>query len=262
MDSLEDPRLDPYRDLHHRSSTARGRRFIAEGRLIVERLLASDYECESVLVEAGRHRRLVETLDPSIELLVAAPDTLRKLVGYDFHRGVLACGVRPPMLGIESLPPPSGRAASLMIACGVTDAENLGSMIRSAAAFGVDSLVITPDTADPLSRRVLRVSMAAALKIAVYTAADPVHDFQRLVRERNYRIVATTLSEDAYPLADFLSDERPLALLLGNEAEGLPDPILRVATDRVTIPMRQDVDSLNVAVAAGITLYTLFSQPR
>lgn len=256
MDSLEDPRLQPYRDLHHRSSTARGRRFIAEGRLIVERLLASDYECESVLVEEGRHRPLVESLAPSIELLVASPEALRKLAGFDFHRGILACGIRPPLPSIEELPPPA-QAAPLMIACGVSDAENLGSVIRSAAAFGVDSLVITSDTADPLSRRVLRVSMAAALRISVYTSADPVVDFKRLVDRDGYRIVATTLSPDAQPLGEFTRDQRPLAVLLGNEAQGLPESILRTATDRVTIPMHQGVDSLNVAVAAGITLYAL-----
>lgn len=256
IDSLDDPRLQPYRDLNHRSSTARGSRFIAEGRLIVERLLASRYECGSVLVEQGRHREWVESLDPSLEVLLIAPEKLRELAGFDFHRGVLACGIRPPIPPLAERPV-TAQAAPLVIACGVTDAENLGSVIRSAAAFGVDSLVITPDTADPLSRRVLRVSMAAALRISVYASADPVADFRRLATHDGYRIVATTLSPGARPLGEFIRDERPLAILLGNEAQGLPESILRSATDQVTIPMRQGIDSLNVAVATGITLYAL-----
>ncbi|WP_164101500.1 TrmH family RNA methyltransferase [Candidatus Laterigemmans baculatus] len=267
IDSLEDPRLQPYRALNHRSSTARGSRFIAEGRLVVERLLASRYECASVLVEQGRHQAWVESLEqslensrkPSLEVLEIRSADLRQLTGFDFHRGVLACGIRPPMPTIDQLPP-AADAGPLVVACGVTDAENLGSTIRSAAAFGVHSLVITPDAADPLSRRVLRVSMAAALRMTVYTADAPESDFRRLAAERGYRLVATTLAPGAKPLAEFHHDQRPLAILLGDEAQGLPPAILATATDQLTIPMRQGIDSLNVAVAAGITFYALLGE--
>src|SRR5690606_3849667 len=97
----------------------------------------------------------------------------------------------------------------------------------------------------------------AALRIAIYDADHPVADLRQLVDFHGYRIVATTLSSTAQPLPSFIRDGRPLAVLLGNEAQGLPEAILRVATDHVTIPMRQGIDSLNVAVAAGITLYAL-----
>lgn len=256
LDSLDDPRLAPYRDLHDRRSADDGNRFIAEGRLVVERLLASSHVCESVLIEEGRHSELLASLDPSVDVLIAAPDMLRQLVGFDFHRGVLACGTRPPQQPVSELPrPPSG--IPVIFACGVTIPENLGSMIRSAAAFGIQSVVVTPDTADPFSRRVLRVSMAAVLRMAVFTSDRPAPDLEQLADSGGYRIVATTLAPDAQPIGEFVHDERPLVILLGSEAEGLPPRIQRLATDRVTIPMRRGVDSLNVAVAAGITLYAL-----
>lgn len=257
VDSLDDPRLRPYRDLRHVAASPRGDWFIAEGRLVVERLIASDYACESILVEAGRHIRFIESLDPSLDVFVLDSPEMQQLVGFDFHRGVLACGRRRELQTTTALPAPAPGEAPLMVACGVTDAENLGSLIRSAVALGVERLVITPDTADPLSRRVLRVSMAAALRIAIYTSIQPADDLAELAQRHGYRTVATALTPEALPLEAFVHDDRPLAVILGNEASGLSPAVLRSATDRVMIPMRGGIDSLNVAVAGAIVLYAL-----
>lgn len=257
VDSLDDPRLEPYRDLRHPTATPRGEWFIAEGQLVVERLIASDYACESVLVEAGRHARLLESLPPSLDVLMIEPTDLRQLVGFDFHRGLLACGRRRPLSPAAALPPPAPGDAPLLFVCGVTDAENMGSLIRSAAAMGVERMVITPDAADPLSRRVLRVSMGAALRMAIHRSLDPAADLAELAQHQGYRTVATALAADAMPLEAFEHDERPLAIVVGNEASGLPPAILRQVTDCVTIPMQRGIDSLNVAVAGAIVLYAL-----
>lgn len=262
VDSLDDPRLEPYRDLRHPAATPRGAWFIAEAQLVVERLVASDYACESVLVEVGRHTRFLETLPRSLDVLVVEPDMLRRLVGFDFHRGILACGHRRPLQSAAALPPAAPGDAPLLVACGVTDAENMGSLIRSAAGMGVERMVITPDSADPLSRRVLRVSMGTALRMAIYTASEPAADLAALAQRQGYRTVATALTADAVPLEAFASDQRPLAIIVGNEADGLPRAILRSATDCVTIPMHSGVDSLNVAVAGAIVLYTLTAAQR
>lgn len=257
VDSLDDPRLEPYRDLRHPAATPRGEWFIAEAQLVVERLIASDFACESVLVEVGRHARFLETLPPSLDVLMIEPAELRQLVGFDFHRGILACGRRRPLRPVAELPPSAPGDAPLFVACGVTDAENLGNLIRSAAAMGVERMVITPDSADPLSRRVLRVSMGAALRMAIYTSIDPAADLDGLAQRQGYRTVATALAADAVPLDAFVHDERPLAIIVGNEASGLPPAVLRCVTDCVTIPMHRGIDSLNVAVAGAIVLYAL-----
>lgn len=257
LDSLDDPRLLPYRNLRRPAASQRGEWFIAEGRLVVERLIASDYACESVLVESGRHTRFVDILDRSLDVLVLESAAMQQLVGFDFHRGLLACGRRRASPSIGELPPPEPGDAPLMVACGVTDAENLGSLIRSSAALGVERLVITSDTADPLSRRVLRVSMAAALRIDIYTSIQPAIDLAELAQRHGYRTVATALTADALPLGAFVHDRRPLAIIVGNEANGLSAAVLRSVTDRVTIPMHRGIDSLNVAVAGGIVLYAL-----
>lgn len=260
IDSLDDPRLQPYRDLRHRPTSQRGDWFIAEGRLVVERLMASDYACESVLIEDGRHIRFVESLAPEIDVLLLDPATIQQLVGFDFHRGVLACGRRRSPQPITALPPPAPDDAPLLVACGVTDAENLGSLIRSAVALGVERLVITPDTTDPFSRRVLRVSMAAALGLDIYTSSQPDADLAALAQRHGYRTVATALTADALPLDAFVHDGRPLAVVVGNEASGLSPAVLCSVTDCVTIPMQGGIDSLNVGVAGAIVLYALTRQ--
>ena len=262
VDSLDDPRLEPYQDLRHPTATPRGEWFIAEAQLVVERLIASDYTCESILVEVGRHTRLLESLPPSLDVLMIEPADLRQLVGFDFHRGVLACGRRRPLQPAAALPHPAPGDAPLLFACGVTDAENMGSLIRSAAAMGVERMVVTPDGVDPLSRRVLRVSMGAALRMATYTSLDPAADLTELAQRQGYRTVATALAANAVPLEAFEHDQRPLAIIVGNEASGLPPAVLRHATDCVTIPMQRGIDSLNVAVAGAIVLYVLSGKGR
>lgn len=265
IDDVQDPRLDPYRDVRYRRSTRFGSTFVAEGRLVVERLLASGYRTLSVLVQQGREATIATDLAEETELLCVPREVLCELVGFRFHRGMMACAVRPDWPAADALlhPGAGGGDASSAVgslvaaACGITDPENLGSVLRSAAALGVRDILLGPGTADPLARRVLRVSMAAALKLRFYQSADLADDLRRLISGGAMRVVATSLSPAAMRLDHLRLDQRRTVVLLGNEACGLPVEIQRLATDLVTIPMRLGTDSLNVAVAAGIVLYEL-----
>ena len=140
---------------------------------------------------------------------------------------------------------------------GVTELENLGSLIRSAAAFGVDHVLLGPGTADPLARRSLRVSMATALKMRYFRMSDPVTLLRSWREGHGVRTIATTLDASAISLSEIVPDDRPLLLMMGNEAKGLSAEILDAATDRVVIPMQLGTDSLNVAVAGAVFLYEL-----
>jgi tRNA G18 (ribose-2'-O)-methylase SpoU len=145
---------------------------------------------------------------------------------------------------------------------GINQRENLGSMMRTAAALGIENLLIGPRTADPFSRRTIRVSMATVLKQQLYELDQPADQLARLQRTRDVRTIITTLDAGATPLDKFEPDDRKMVLVVGNEAEGVDHATQAIATDRVTIPMQLGTDSLNVAVAAAIIMYQLLSRHR
>ena len=260
IDSLSDERLAPYRDIRNRNWTERSGWFIAEGPPLVEQLLASSYTCQSVLVDRKYQSHFDGKLDRSIDVLVVDHPMVEELVGFNFHRGIMACGVRKPQRTIVSLPSlePSETLVGLV---GVQDPENLGGIMRTCAALGVHRILIGPGCCDPLSRRSLRVSMGNALKLDIFHSRDAVGD-SICVRDRfGVESYAASPAEDRPGLPNrslSLTEVRrpqPALVWFGNERHGLPDDILRAADYRVRIDMRPGVDSLNVSVAAGIVLH-------
>ena len=256
INCLTDPRLAPYAGIRHRASHQSGDHFIAEGRLIVSRLIESHLNCDSVLLEEGVHTDFLAKLAPNIPIYTLSPTNIRELVGFDFHRGVLACGVRPqarpfPEFRRECLRPDEVVVASM----GVSDAANLGTILRTAAAFGVQRVLLGPKTFDPFARRVLRTSMAAVFNLTFYVLDDPIGQLTELSQDRRIRTTATTLDRNATPIDCWSSGNATTVLLLGHECDGIEGSIQEVCTDQVRLPMTTGVDSLNVAVAAGIFLY-------
>lgn len=251
---IDDPRLDAYRSLKQTNDTRWQRQFVVEGDKLARRLLASSYEIVSVLL-GERQRAEFEPLVPPESPIYVVPDALiERLIGFNFHRGVLACGRRPAPRPVETLVGRDRRQSTLIVCPDTHDPENLGSLLRLAHAFGVDGAVLGPECADYLSRRVLRVSMGAALQTPVAVSSDLKADLVRLQTELGFELVATVTDRDAEPLGGFRRADRT-AILLGSEAHGLQEPWRRLCGQRVTIPMPSDCDSLNVAVAAGIVLY-------
>lgn len=248
-----DPRLEPFTDLKHREASAG--RFIVEGRLPVGRLLESDYEVESLLVECGREREYAERLSPQTTLYALSRDHLKRVVGFDFHRGVLACGRRRPLLSLPHLIKERWSLAIALI--GISELENAGSLLRSAAAFGVRHVLVGPGTVDPFARRVIRVSMANLFRLRFYELDNPVDQLPWLSQQLSVRTIAATPAPQAEPLSAFRPGSDRCLLMVGNEAEGLPNELIELASDRIRIPMQSGVDSLNVAVAGAICLYGL-----
>ncbi len=257
IDDLHDPRLDVYRQLRSQHTRPAGEFFIAEGRNVVERLLHSDFQVVSLLCSVDCEDWLLQQpLSASTALLRVNNQQVRELVGFDFHRGVLACARRQSADRFNRLPTLADGQVLLAI-CEVTDAENVGSIVRTATALGVTDILISKGCADPFSRRTLRVSMGTVLQQRFWNTDDMATSLDALRASQACRIVATTLAPDAVDVGGFRRDDRPIVLLLGNEGEGLDASVERLATDRVTIPMQQNTDSLNVGVAAGIVLYEL-----
>lgn len=257
VSALHDDRLTPYRDLKRTNLTRWSGRFIAEGWLVVERLLRSEYPIDSVLVSQRRQAEIVPRiagLRADVDVLVIPQDLAESLVGYNFHAGVLACARRKPATtGVLDVLAAQDRA-TLVICDRIAGPENLGTIIRLSAAFGVTGIVLGPGTADPLSRRVLRVSMGGALHLPIVESDDLHRDLLALRERWRFELAATVVSDPAEPLPAATRGPR-LALLLGNEAEGIDPALLALCDRRVTIPVTATSDSINVACAAAIFLH-------
>jgi len=261
---LADPldcRLDPYRDMKREDVRRRGEWFIAEGSLVVQRLLASDYETVSVLAEPNRVDWVRSLVKPETPILIVSAALIQEVAGFNFHRGLLACGRRSVFESSQRLMDVTDPGQIALAAVAVSDMENLGSLIRTAAAMGIDRLILNRQSIDPLCRRVLRVSMGAALKMRFYDWESPEQWLQENERRGVWLTIATTLGDDSIPMGQVTRHpafaSRPKLIVMGNEADGLPDSIQAACTVRAQIPMATGIDSLNVSVAGAIAIYEL-----
>jgi tRNA G18 (ribose-2'-O)-methylase SpoU len=246
--------LAPYRALKRTNETARRGLFIAEGEKLVRRLIESRLEVESLLVSDEHLAAFQPVLPPEVPTLVIAESAVEGLVGFNFHRGILGCGRRPQPPNLDPLV--NAPTATIVVCPDVQDPENLGSIVRIAAALGAAGLVLGPHCADPFSRRVQRVSMGNVYRLPIVPVTDVPATLGELRTKHGVESWATVLADDA---ETFGGRPRParLALVLGSEGHGLAQEVAAACDRRVTIPMRAGVDSLNVAVAAGIFLYEL-----
>jgi tRNA G18 (ribose-2'-O)-methylase SpoU len=251
--SIDDPRLAPYRHLKETNATRRDGLFICEGEKLARRLLDSHFDVASLLVGESLASEYSDVA-PSIAVYVVPDDSIEGIVGFNFHRGVLACGKRRQPLSLDDLCSNLGEQATLAVCPDVQDPENLGTILRIASAFGVNGVLIGQKTADPWSRRVLRVSMGASLRLPIVASNDLARDLRLLNERWQIERWATVLDTDATPIRQATRPKR-LALLFGSEGHGLDRDLIDVCDKRVTIPMAPGVDSLNVAVAAGIFFY-------
>ena len=261
IESASDPRLIAYHGLRDAELLRARHLFAAEGRLVVRRVIEdSRYRVESILVNQAALNDLERTfasLAGDVPVLVCAADVLTSVAGYDVHRGCLALVHRPPLTPVDDLLP---AAEMLVVLEGVTNADNVGSVFRNAAAFGAGGVLLSPTCCDPLYRKAIRTSMGAALRVP-FARADGSDwpDVLMRVRAAGFTLVALTPREPAEPLDAFSARPRPpkIALLIGTEGTGLTPAIESAADYRVRIPISGDVDSLNVASATAVALYEL-----
>jgi tRNA G18 (ribose-2'-O)-methylase SpoU len=249
----DDPRVadlvalrDP--DLRVRVEEAGGF-FVAESPRVIETVARSGRRIRAVLVTPHQHAALAPVLaGVDAPVFVAEPAVLRQVVGFDLHRGAVAAVDRWP------LPPPSEvlRGAALVAAVeGLNDHENLGVLFRNAAAFGLDGVLLDPYTADPWYRRCVRVSIG-------HVCTVPWTRYAHLgeLRDAGFTLVALT-PEGAATAIDEVDWPARTALMLGAEGPGLTASTLAAADLRVRIPIRGDVDSLNVASAAAVAFHAV-----
>ena len=252
-----DPRLAPYRLVGDAPALARDGLFVAEGRLVVERLLDDHrFRVHSVLVTPAAAAAMGGVFERRRDAIihVCPTETLREITGFNFHRGCLALAHRPC-----SAPAVADLAAAQRVLAleGVSNPDNVGGLFRTALAFGVDAVVLDEASADPLYRKAIRTSMAATLRLPYLRAAAWLETLAAL-RAGGMRIVALTPQSGTVALdeaGDEASDRCVIAV--GSEGFGLAPATLALADRRVRIPIDVRADSLNVVTAAGIALYAL-----
>ena len=246
IQSIDDPRLDVFRNLKTSKATRRGNLFIAEGTTLVERLLHSSYSVKAVLASEQKLRNFERRIPSGTTVYVLPRDMATELVGYKFHLGVVAAAERKPNPDLKSLLEKPGL---LLYGDRLIDPENVGAIIRIGAAFGATGILFGNGSADAFSRRVLRVSMGNGLFLPVFQ--DVNVDLPGKLKEAGYQLCATVLDPDATQLDSFLFPSRTV-LVIGNETHGVSEDVLRLCDHRLTILMDNGTDSLNAAVATGI----------
>ncbi len=248
-----DPRLVDYGSLRDPAGRVAYERaagvFVVEGVFAIERLLASAYQVRSLLVTPPMRDRL--PLDGvAADVYVADRDVLATIAGFDLHRGALAVATRPALADPAAV---VASARTVLFLERLNDHENVGVLFRVARALGADAVLLDPETCDPLYRRAVRVSLGHVLHVPFARVAS-VGDGLDLLHRSGFATYALTPAADADDLTDVAPAERT-ALLLGAEGPGLRPETVARADRRVRIPMRPDVDSLNVATAAAIALH-------
>lgn len=249
--------LGAYRRLADPAALERAGLFVAEGRLIVERLLDhGGYRIHSVLVTPPAAAAMNEALTrrPEVTVLIRDPAEIEAVTGIDFHRGCLALAYRPAP-AVVALEPES--VLRVLAVEGVGNPDNIGGLFRTAFALGVDVVLLNQTAGDPLYRKAIRTSMGATLRVPFARAADWQATLA-LFRDRGFRMLALTPHPDATPLDDVrVAGNECFLVLVGSEGTGLSAETLAVVTEKVRIPIDPRADSLNVVVAAGIALQRL-----
>ncbi|MEM9882193.1 MAG: RNA methyltransferase [Planctomycetota bacterium] len=269
-----DPRLRLFLNLRDRDIRRETGLFLAEGEHVVRRAFAAGLRVRSVLVVEAKADRVREMAAGTargveqVEVLPCRREVIADAVGFAMHQGVLAVAEPPPEVPFADLlnhaKSDHDTPRAVVVFCPeVTNVDNLGLLVRVSAALGVRGLVLGPRSADPWYRRAVRVAMGAGFTLPMARVADDAAALSAM-HDAGFTSLATVLDADVPPLigpdAQPLGDA-PVALLLGSEGYGLPPELAAACARRVRIPMHHDVDSLNVAVAAGIVIHHLIHAP-
>jgi tRNA G18 (ribose-2'-O)-methylase SpoU len=255
---FHDPKLDVYARLTEaqlaQTPGPKNGLFIAESPKVIARALEAGCKPVSILVEEGNlnqeTRSIIEKCG-DVPVYIGQNAVLAKLTGYKLTRGMLCAMERPKLLSAEEVVQNTHRIAVLE---DVVNPTNLGAIFRSAAALGMDAVLLTPGCCDPLYRRSVRVSMGTVFQVPWAFMDKPLC----YLRELGFATAAMALKEDTISIDDpRLQAENRLAVILGTEGEGLTDAAIAACDYTVKIPMYHGVDSLNVAAASAVAFWEL-----
>ena len=258
IDDPADARLAPYRDIRERDLASRDGLFIAEGKVVLDVLLsARRFEPLSILLLESRVEGMAQTLanaPATLPVYVAPASVMDAVAGFNVHRGVLAAVRRRPPEAVGELIAGLPRQALVLALVGISNHDNVGSIFRNAAAFGVDAVFLDRTSCDPLYRKAIRVSVGASLKVPFAVACD-VGELIASLGAAGFEQYALS-PRGRFDIGAVTPPTRS-ALYLGTEGEGLPESVMSGMTT-VRIPIAPGFDSLNVAAASAVALHRLF----
>ena len=258
-----DPRLADFRDLRdvqlRRSVEAEHGLFLAEGEKVVRRAVEAGYPVRSFLMSP----RWLASLDDVLETtdapcFVVSDEVAEEVTGFHVHRGALASLARQPLRTVEEV---LAGARTVVVCEDVVDHTNVGAIIRSAAAFGVDAVLLSPRCADPLYRRAVKVAMGAVFSVP-WTRLPDWYDALPALEGHGFTTIALTLADDAVAVEEAVAGVDRLALVVGTEGHGLSPRWETTAGRRAVIRMHAGVDSLNVAAATAVACYVASRRDR
>jgi tRNA G18 (ribose-2'-O)-methylase SpoU len=223
--------------------------FIADSPKVVNLLLESGVEVKSMLATQEYYDEFEELVNASSipKKYLTTKEEMKKIVGHKIHHNCMMHGIRPPDVELEEL------GDEVLLLDGITSAENVGSIVRSCAALGVNSLVFANETPHPFNRRALRVSMGHSYMIRTHVHKNIKATIQTM-KERGYRVYGAEVCEGSTPLREVQTPDK-WVLIMGHEGRGISDDILALVDEVVTIEMQEGVKSLNVGVAASLMMY-------
>jgi tRNA G18 (ribose-2'-O)-methylase SpoU len=256
VDDPADPRLSDYRDLRdvqlRQSLETTAGLFIAEGEKVVRRAAEAGFHARSFLMAPRWLPGLDDVLAASdAPCFVVSEELAEQVTGFHVHRGALASMHRVPLAPVDDV---LAGARTVVVLEDVVDHTNVGAIFRSAAALGVDAVLLAPRCADPLYRRSVKVAMGSVLSLP-WTRLPEWYDALPALSARGFTTVALTPAEDAVDIERAVSGVERLALVVGTEGHGISDRWLVAADVRAAIPMAAGIDSLNVAAATAVGCY-------
>jgi len=261
---LEAPELRPYRTLRRPVEHRQQGIFVAEGEKVVRRLLESKLETVSILMTPEWltiYQPLLEVRSGDLSVFIADKRHVEAIVGFHLHQGIMAVGRIPQPARLDDVLAASARPYLLVAVDGLTNAENLGVLVRNCAAFGVQAFLVGENSSSPYLRRAVRNSMGTVFDLPVVHVSSLVGTLDRIRTIHKIRVLAAHphAREKVIQEARLTEDS---CLVFGSEGEGVSPEVLAVCDEAVAIPMKEGVDSLNVASASAVFLYEVQRQRK
>lgn len=259
IDSLDDERLTFFTHLTdvelRRALESDSGLYIAESSKVIERALRAGHRPRSVITTEKWLTGLESILAGyDVDVFVSDEEVLERITGFHLHRGALASMERPVLRSVADT---IAHARLIVVLDNIIDHTNVGAIFRSVAGLGADAVLVTPDCADPLYRRSVRVSMGTVLQVPWTRIPEWPSGITEL-QDAGFTVAALALADDSVSLREFVSDvPNKVAVVFGSEGHGLDKRTIERCDTVVRIPMGHGVDSLNVAAASAVTLYAL-----
>ncbi|MDP2209796.1 MAG: RNA methyltransferase [Bacteroidota bacterium] len=258
IDSLELAELRPYRTMRRAVEHVKQGIFVAESETVVKKLLTTNLAIVSILITQNRFDEIRHLIDErgkkDFNIYLGEKELLEQIVGFDLHQGIMAVAKIPEPLLIEDAVKQSSQPYLFVALDGLTNADNLGVIVRNCVAFGVNALIVGETSSSPYLRRAIRQSMGTVFDLPIVHTKNLRETLILLEGKFNTRCLAADAHANDISIQD-ADLKKNICIVLGSEGSGIREPVLEVCSEKITIPISDKIDSLNVASASAVFLW-------